>query len=224
LFPVSIAGQSAAHILSNRRDSTNVAGPWAGEKADASAGNCQCLRIVVNPAEACQLGYQKEEAMTEQGSLALLLDPVAQQLLQSKTPARFAYVWSDGTPRVVPIGFWWNGKEVVLGTPPDAPKMKVMKDGAKVALTIDSDGMPYKVLLLRGTVHVDEVEGIAPEYAAMAEKVMGVEGGKQWCANLLPICPRMVRIFITPEWVGILDFEKRFPSALERAMEQIQGG
>ncbi|MEP7190069.1 MAG: hypothetical protein ABI901_12830 [Roseiflexaceae bacterium] len=58
---------------------------------------------------------------TQQGSLALLDDPVAQQLLQSTLPARLAYNWSDGTPRLVPIWFHWNGKEVVLGGPSDAP-------------------------------------------------------------------------------------------------------
>lgn len=42
---------------------------------------------------------------TKQGSLALLNDPVAQRLLQSTNPARLAYVWKDGTPRVVPIWF-----------------------------------------------------------------------------------------------------------------------
>ena len=30
-------------------------------------------------------------------------DPVAQQLLQATGPAKFAYTWTDGTPRVVPI-------------------------------------------------------------------------------------------------------------------------
>jgi hypothetical protein len=35
---------------------------------------------------------------------------------------------------------------------------------------------------------------------------------------------RMSRVFVTPEWVGILDFETRFPSALERAMERAQAG
>jgi hypothetical protein len=48
---------------------------------------------------------------TKQGSLALLDDPVAQRLLQSTIPARFAYNRRDGTPRVVPIGFHWNGAE-----------------------------------------------------------------------------------------------------------------
>lgn len=159
---------------------------------------------------------------TQQGSLELLNDPVAQSLLQSKLPARLAYTWSDGTPRCTPIGFHWNGKEIVLGTPVDAPKMKVLKDGDKVAVTIDSDSMPYKVLMVRGSIRTDTVDGIAPEYAAMAKRVFGEEGGQAWLDQLAPICPQMSRIFIQPQWVGILDFEARFPSALERAMERAQ--
>jgi hypothetical protein len=159
---------------------------------------------------------------TKQGSLALLDDPVAQQLLQSKIPARFAYNWRDGTPRVVPIGFHWNGKEIVLGTPPDAPKMKVLRDGAKVALTIDSDSSPYKVLLIRGTIRIDTVDGVAPEYAATCRRVMGEEAGNAWVAQVAAMWSQMVRIFIRPEWVGLLDFETRFPSAIERAMERAQ--
>ncbi len=159
---------------------------------------------------------------TRQGDLALLDDPVAQQLLQSTIPARLAYTCTDGTPRVVPIGFHWNGQEIALGTFPDAPKMKVLRDGVKVALTIDSDTMPHKVLMVRGTVRTDTVEGIAPEYAAMTKRVFGEEAGQAWLDNLAPICPQMARIFVRPDWVGILDFETRFPSALERAMEQAQ--
>ena len=62
---------------------------------------------------------------TKQGDVALLNDPVAQQLLQSPLPAQFAYNWKDGTPRVVPIGFHWNGQEVVFGTPPALQKCRL---------------------------------------------------------------------------------------------------
>ena len=44
-------------------------------------------------------------------------DPIAQELLRSTIPARLAYIWLDGTPRVVPIWFHWTGREFVLGTP-----------------------------------------------------------------------------------------------------------
>jgi hypothetical protein len=164
-----------------------------------------------------------EEAMpTRQGNLALLDDPVAQQLLQSPIPARLAYTWTDGTPRVVPIGFHWNGTELVLGTPPDAPKMKALRDGAKVAVSIDSDRMPYHVLLVRGTVRTDIVAGISPEYAAQIRRTFGEEQGQARLETMRPMVSQTARIFITPEWVGILDFETRFPSALERAMEDAQ--
>ncbi|MBA2520497.1 MAG: hypothetical protein H0V24_12585 [Chloroflexia bacterium] len=66
------------------------------------------------------------------------------------------------------------------------------------------------------------VEGIAPEYAAMTIRVFGEAAGQAWLDTMRPITPRMSRIFIQPEWVGVMDFETRFPNALERAMEQAQ--
>jgi hypothetical protein len=154
---------------------------------------------------------------TKQGSLDLLNDPVAKDLLQSKIPARLAYVWSDGSPRVIPIWFHWNGKEIVMGTPPLAPKMKVI-NGKKVAITIDSDTAPSKVLYIRGTAHVTVVNGIVPEYVLAAKRYMGPEGGAAWLKQVEPMSPKMARVAVTPEWVGILDFETRFPSAIEKAM------
>jgi hypothetical protein len=154
---------------------------------------------------------------TKQGSLDLLNDPVAQTLLQSTNLAHFAYNWSDGTPRVVPIWFHWNGQEVVIASPADAPKAKVLNN-AKVALTIDDPGSPYKVLLIRGTARATIVEGIAPEYAAAAVRYNGVEGGEAWIKQVEPLVSKMARVAITPEWVAVQDFERRFPNALERAM------
>lgn len=154
---------------------------------------------------------------TKQGSLALLNDPVAQKLLQSANPARVAYVWKDGTPRVISIWFHWNGSEIVLGTATTMPKVKVL-DNAKVAVTIDDNTYPYKVLLIRGTAHIRIVDGVAPEYVAAAKRYMGEEGGRQWIQNMEPITPQMARIAITPEWVGVQDFEQRFPNELEKAM------
>jgi Pyridoxamine 5'-phosphate oxidase len=159
---------------------------------------------------------------TKQGDVGLLQDPVAQQLLQSTAPARFAYNWTDGTPRVVPIGFHWNGAEIVLGTPPDAPKMKALHEGARVALTIDSDHMPYKVLLIRGTIHIDTVEGLSPEYAAATRRTLGEEAGNAWLAQFGAVMPRTTRIFIRPDWVAVQDFETRFPNAVEWAIERAQ--
>jgi len=150
----------------------------------------------------------------EQGSLELLQHPASKELLQSTIPARLAYVWTDGSPRVVPIWFHWTGKEFVLATPSKAPKLKALAENPKVALTIDDNNFPHNVLLVRGTARLQSVNGIVPEYAAAAERYFGAEQGKAWVAQLASMIQDMVRITITPEWVGLLDFQTRFPSAL----------
>jgi hypothetical protein len=155
---------------------------------------------------------------TKQGGLELLNDPVAQELLQSTNLAKLAYMWRDGTPRVVPIWFHWNGKELVMVSPPTAPKVKVLANNSKVAVTIDTDTWPSHTLSIRGRVRVETVDGVAPEYAAAARRYFGEAQGNAWVEQAGKMLSQTVRITVIPDWVGIIDFEKRFPSALESAM------
>jgi nitroimidazol reductase NimA-like FMN-containing flavoprotein (pyridoxamine 5'-phosphate oxidase superfamily) len=144
--------------------------------------------------------------------LELLADPVAVRLLASALPARLAYCWTDGTPRVVPIAFHWDGTVFTFGTPPHAPKVAPIRLNPHVALTIDDDVFPYKVLLVRGTARVDVFEEMVPEYAAAATRYLGPEGAAAWLEPLR--AQPMARIRVSPTAVRILDFETRFPSAM----------
>ncbi len=160
---------------------------------------------------------------TKQGDLSLLNDPIAKQLLNSSIPGHLAYVWKDGTPRVVPIAFTWTGKELVTGTPSNAPKALALKDGNKVAVTFDSYTPPFKVLYIRGTIHFSPYDGLVPEWVQAGERLMGKEGA-QGFGNMVAGMIKagafiMLRMAVKPTWVGILDFEARFPSGIERGME-----
>lgn len=150
----------------------------------------------------------------QQGDLSLLDHPSSQELLHSKIPARLAYVWTDGTPRVVPIWFHWNGQEIVMASPPKAPKLRALAKNPKVSMTIDDNVFPHKVLLIRGSARLESVEGIAPEYAAAADRYFDRELAESWLSQLRTLISSQVRIIVKPEWVGLLDFETRFPSAL----------
>jgi hypothetical protein len=150
----------------------------------------------------------------QQGSLELLQHPASQELLYSKIPARLAYVWTDGTPRVIPIWFHWNGRDFIMASPPKAPKLKALAKNPKVSFTIDDSTFPHKVLLVRGTARLEPLQGIVPEYAAAAERYFGPEQGQAWVKHLGTLISSMVRITITPEWTALLDFQTRFPSAL----------
>jgi Pyridoxamine 5'-phosphate oxidase len=155
---------------------------------------------------------------TEQGDISLLKDPVAQRLLNAPLLARLAYNWHDGTPRVVPIWFHWTGEEVVMGGPPDAPKVEALRAQPDVAITIDDTQWPYKVLLLRGEAEVELVDGVTPEYKESARKHFGDEQGNAWVSQVGQMVSQMARISVRPTWVAILDFETRFPSALAKRM------
>lgn len=162
--------------------------------------------------------------MPKQGDLSLLEHPVAQELLQSTHLARFAYVGTDGEPRVVPIWFHWDGREVVIGGPPAAPKVEALSRSGKVALTIDSEVAPYHVVMIRGTATTEIVEGVPSEYRAAATRYMGAEEAAGWVATVENLFPRMARIAVRPEWVGVIDFETRFPNEIEKGMAAAGAG
>jgi Pyridoxamine 5'-phosphate oxidase len=147
----------------------------------------------------------------------LMNDPVAQRLLTSANPARLAYVARDGTPRVVPVGFLWDGNSIVVGTVPGSAKVAALRANPAVALTIDTSppAWPPNVLLIRGTAAVSMVDGVFPEYVEAAKKVTPPEEFPQWEAGVHSLYDQMARLDITPTWVTIHDFETRLPKAVE---------
>jgi nitroimidazol reductase NimA-like FMN-containing flavoprotein (pyridoxamine 5'-phosphate oxidase superfamily) len=76
------------------------------------------------------------------GGPELLNDPVAQQLLASTIPARIAYVWRDGSPRITSLWFHWTGTDIVFATFKGAPKLNALHTGDQIALTIDTEAPP----------------------------------------------------------------------------------
>jgi Pyridoxamine 5'-phosphate oxidase len=147
------------------------------------------------------------------GGTELLQDPVAQELLASRIPARLAYNWTDGTPRVVSIWFHWDGSDIVMATLPGAPKLKALQSGDRVAITIDTNDPPHHILSIRGTAEVTESQGVVAEYAQAAVRYLGKEPGEAYVGSLPPDI-RMGRIAVRPDQVVVLDFETRFPTAV----------
>jgi PPOX class probable F420-dependent enzyme len=155
---------------------------------------------------------------TKPDSLALLHTPVAQALLQSTIPARLAYMGRDGTPRVLPIWFHWTGEVFVLGTRLDSAKVKALSTHPTVALTIDTDAFPYQALQVRGTIEMETINGIVPEYELCAKRYLGDKRGMAWLDQLRQAFPPMARIVVRPEWVSILDVAQLYPQVIAAVM------
>ena len=146
-----------------------------------------------------------------QGDIRLLDTEAAQRLLNSTELARFAYVAQDGTPRVLPMGFHWTGDELVFATFDGAAKIAALRARPTVAVTIDSASLPPAALLVRGDVVLTEVDGVVPEYALMQQRYYGPDMAAQSVADVEQAGRRMVRIALRPAWVGVFDFQTRFP-------------
>jgi hypothetical protein len=163
-----------------------------------------------------------EAPVLAQGDLRLLDEPAAQRLLSSSILARLAYAARDGGPRIVPTWFRWTGSHVVMVTYVAGPQAGIahparrladLRADPRVAISIDTDGVPPTALQLRGRVEIDEVDGIAPEYADAARRYLGAEQADQLLAAVDRPGTRQARIALRPDWVSLVDFTTRLPSA-----------
>ena len=146
--------------------------------------------------------------------------PGALELLHTPDPARLAYTGSDGYPRVIPVGFLWNGTAVVVCTASTAPKATALAKQPHVALTIDTMGPPVRELLLRGSASVEIVDGVAPEYLAAAAKSTHGDELAAFEASVRALYKEMARITITPSWARFYDFGVgRLPTFLRKLVE-----
>lgn len=145
-----------------------------------------------------------------QGDLRLLQTEAVQRLLNSKELARVAYVESDGTPRVLPIMFHWDGTDVVLSSFAGARKIPAIRARPDVAITIDTPVHPPEILLIRGRATVTDVDGIVPEFILANYRYGGPEFGASRIAEVDHPGTRMARIAVRPTWVGLIDFRTRF--------------
>ncbi|MGW0639068.1 pyridoxamine 5'-phosphate oxidase family protein [Nocardia salmonicida] len=157
----------------------------------------------------------------EQHEITEILNRPHSQELLARDLLRMAYVAKDGTPRNVPVGFAWNGAEIVVCTSTNAPKLPSLRHNPAVALTIDTEVHPPKMLLIRGRAELDVVHGIPAEYLEMnGSYEMTAEQRVVWEAEVHSLYEGMVRIVITPTWVKLIDFETTLPSAVEELIAQ----
>jgi hypothetical protein len=149
-------------------------------------------------------------------------DPVAQELLQAPIHARLAYNAKDGSPRVIPIGYSWDGEVFVMASPPNAPKVKSLAANPKVAFTVDSSGMPPRILLVRGEAALETVDGVPDEFVEASRRFVGEEGMAEWEAGVRALYQQMTIIRVTPTWAKIIDFETRLPGPVEELINAQQ--
>lgn len=150
--------------------------------------------------------------------------PGAQELLRTQSLARLAYNGADGFPRVIPIGFHWEGDRFLMTSSPASPKARALAARSQVALSIDTAeptasnlNPSARSLLVRGLATVETTDAALDYY--VANSVAGLEGEarREAEARLRSLHRRMSLITVHPTWARYYDFGAgRVPSFLAR--------
>ncbi len=107
-----------------------------------------------------------------------------QLLLESRIPARIAWVDGDGHPQVAPMWFEWDGAELLISTFAGSRKLEDLNDGAKVAATIDTADFPYRSVRISGPVTLESYGGLTDSYRRAAKRYLGESAANAWCTML----------------------------------------
>jgi hypothetical protein len=179
------------------------------------------MQVTIEWRNAMTQDSSNAESSEPQGNLRLLETDIAINLLASSIPARVAYTARDGTPRVIATWFHWTGEELVMPTfivaphvQREAARVAALRSRPDVAITIDTESFPPKVLMIRGRAVITEVDGVVPEYRLSARRYLGEEAAGSYLAMVDQPGTRMARIAVRPAWVGVLDFETRVPAVM----------
>jgi hypothetical protein len=152
--------------------------------------------------------------------MAVLRDATVEQFMQKQIIMRLAYTGTDGAPRVIPIGYQWDGAHFLVYTPPIAPKVRALRRNPGVAVTIDTDAFPPNILLVRGTATIDVVEGVPQGYVEASRRVVPPEQWDQWLSQVTVLYKQMAIISVTPTWAKFIDFQTTLPETVEKLLRQ----
>ena len=130
-------------------------------------------------------------------------------LLESRIPARLAWVGGDGEPRIAPIWFSWTGEDIVMSTFAGSRKTADLVDGTIVSVSIDTEAFPYRNLSMRGPIVVSPSDGLTQHYRDAATRYLGAETGERWLDFLGS--PDQVLMTMRPEMAVTSDMATESP-------------
>jgi PPOX class probable F420-dependent enzyme len=104
--------------------------------------------------------------------MATIPDAYLDLLTQKKAFADLATLMPDGTPQVTPVWFDYTGGVIRVNSAKGRTKVRNMKEGAPVALSIVDPENPYRYLQVRGKVTRVIEEGASAHIDSLAKKYL----------------------------------------------------
>ncbi len=94
-------------------------------------------------------------------------------LRQKKAFAHLATIMPDGTPQVTPVWFDYTSGKIRVNSAKGRVKVRNMREGAPVALSILDPDDPYRYIQIRGRVARVTEEGARAHIDSLSNKYLG---------------------------------------------------
>ena len=107
--------------------------------------------------------------------MAANLDKYLDLFREKKAFAHVATVMADGSPQVTPVWIDYRNGRIAFNTARGRVKDKNLKEGSRIALSVQDPDNPYRYVQVRGTVAKVTEQGANENIDALAKKYMGVE-------------------------------------------------
>lgn len=131
-----------------------------------------------------------------------------EKLLREPNIAVVAVTAPNGAPHAVPTWYEYRAGEVVFHTGPEAFKYKCLSRDPRVTLVVDTRKAPYKCVILKGTVSMNEGPDDA-RVKRMAIAYLGKKNGEAYAKSLKG--ERLVIVRFKPERTISWDYAEERP-------------
>jgi PPOX class probable F420-dependent enzyme len=131
------------------------------------------IRLTITREDRVRAERDARNPTDEEAFMAAIPADYLDLLQQKKAFAHLATIMPDGTPQVTPVWFDYTNGKVRVNSAKGRVKVRNMRQGAPVALSILDPDDPYRYIQIRGRVeHVTE-EGASAHIDSLAKKYLG---------------------------------------------------
>jgi PPOX class probable F420-dependent enzyme len=120
-----------------------------------------------------QFGLQLRRHPAAELKMAESIETWRDLLESKKTFAHVATLMPDGTPQVTPVWIDYRNGKVLVNSAKGRVKVRNLKPGSPVAISITDPDNPYRYVQIRGRVSRVTEEGASAHIDKMAKKYLG---------------------------------------------------
>lgn len=120
--------------------------------------------------------------------------------------ARICSINKDGTIHAVPVWFYYNDDEIIIGTPRNSRRAKNIERNNNVTILIDDPGPPTRGIIIYGEAYMDD-KNMDQTAHSIFKRYMTEEEAKGYWKGLAELT-EWIKVVVKPSHMVSFDYSK----------------